>query len=241
MRAIQQLAIELPCPLVIYNTEVEQELLEGIETDTLGEPLSFVIRTQMRLLNGFVRVASPAILSRISRIPLTNSEVMERVRYRYELDEIKTFRLLAGAESVSCTLFLEWKLTRGIIKNAMQSLSYNRRLQVTLASILTGTRFKYYDTLMGGGSTRLPTVCQLCGKRDSPAHILHHAGVTELPSCPDEQVTFLALLAKTAEVINPHISAPLVTDVATEIELELFQDDGASLTSADTLSFDRDV
>ena len=174
----------------------------------MGVPASFILRTQMRLVNGFLCVASPQILARIPRIPLSKMEVKERLRNRYELDERYGLLLLASQGSISCTLFSEWSLSRAVIKSALQDLFYSRRMQVALASILTGTRFKFYDTLIGGGNIRVPTVCSVCGGCDSPAHLIMHAGNPPIPSTPEEAVAFLVQLATTANTINPHISAP---------------------------------
>ena len=238
---LHQLADIMPCPLIIQCTETEQ-YTNGGEWDEAGEPSSYILRTQARLLNGFLRTASPQILSRIPRIPLNKAEVKERLAHRYENDERRGLLMLAKGGSISCTLFIEWGLTRAMIKSALQELFYNRRLQVTLASILTGTRFKYFDTLIGGGSTRLPTTCRLCGDRDTPAHLLKHAKVDQPPTMPEELIQFLVTLAQTADVINPHISTPYVLEPSGELELdlEIGPDEEASDTM-ESLSFEGDM
>ena len=119
----------------------------------------------------------------------------------------------------------------------MQALRYSRRMQVTLASILTGAGFKYYDALLGGGSVRPPTVCKICGEQDTPEHIMRHADVPNPPHSPDDMVNFLVQIADTAVVVNPHISAPLVEDPAAELELP--HDETASESSIDSLSFEE--
>ena len=237
---LHQLAGILLCPLIIQCAEAEQ-YSGGVEWDEAGVPSSFILRTQVRLLNGFLSAASPQVLSRIPRIPLTKSEVKERLLHRYECDERLCFLLLAQQGSISCTLFIEWRLTRAIIKSALQELFYNRRLQVTLASILVGTRFKYFDTLMGGGSTRLPTQCRLCGERDSPAHIMQHAEVSELPTSPEELVQFLVALAQSAEVLNPHLSTPCVPETSRELELEMESSSCEEQDEINSLSFEGDI
>ena len=147
MALIRCLAVEIQCPLIIQSTEKEK-YVEGEEWDQGVELSTYIMRTQSRLWLGFIGEANQETLSRIPRIPLSKQEVKERLCYRYETDERRCFQSLAKCGSVSCTLFLEWGLTRAIIKSALQELFYSRRLQVTLASVLTGTRFKYYDTLM---------------------------------------------------------------------------------------------
>ena len=238
---LYQLAEILPCPLIIQSTDADQ-YTGGQEWDEAGVPSSFVLRTQVRLLNGFLRTALPQTLSRVPRIPLTKSEVKERLRHRFETDERRCLLLLAKNDSISSTLFIEWGLTRAVIKSALQDLSYNRRMQVTLASVLTGTRFKFFDTMLGGGSARLPTVCKLCGERDSPAHILSHAKIDGPPIIPEEKVQFLVTIAQVAEVINPHLSTPWYQEHSKEIELELDPDSGDSdEEELNSLSFEGDL
>ena len=212
----------------------------GGEWDEDGVPSSFVLRTQARLLNGFLRTAAPNILSRIPRIPLTKSEVKERLVHRYERDERRCFLLLAQNGSISCTLFIEWGLTRAIIKSALQELFYNRRLQVTLASILVGTRFKFFDTLIGGGNARVHTQCRQCGERDSPEHLLMHAKIEGPPVNPDELVQFLVAVAQSADVLNPHLSTPWVPEPSAELDLEMDSSSNNEQSDIDSPSFEED-
>ena len=119
MKVVIRLNAVLPYPLVIYNAEMKQGV-SSMELGAIGEPLSFVMRTQIRILNGFIRTASAEIRLRIPRKPLANAEVMERVGFRHGLDEIAAFRLLAGAGSISYALFSEWRLSSGIVRSATQ-------------------------------------------------------------------------------------------------------------------------
>ena len=146
--------------------------------------------------------------------------------------------MLSDKGSISSTLFLEWGLSRPAIKGALLELFYNRRLQVTLASILTGTRFKFFDKLMGGGNIRMPTVCCLCGQRDSPAHIMAHAGISSPPDTLEDVIPFLVQMAITANTVNPHISVPYVEPMAIELELEEMEDSEEESDLA-SLSFDE--
>ena len=198
-------------------------------------PSSFVSRTQARFLNGILSTAAPQILSHIPRIPPSTAEVKESILYRYEGDGKRCFLALERSGSISRTPCLESGLTRAIIKSALLELSYNRRLQVTPASILVGTRFKFFDTSMVGKSVRLPTVCRLCGEKDTPAHLLKHAGIN-----PGDTVAFLVKIAAATDVINPHISQPYLRDVAEEIELDEDGSEARSQASIDSLSFDAD-
>ena len=101
---------------------------------------------------------------------------------------------------------------------------------------LTGTRFRFYDTTLGGTNTCFPTVCNQCGERDAPAHSLRHANVAQVLVKPEEIVEFLTQLAITSNVINPQISVPLLPSASHEIELDL--DAPSSETSSEDLSFD---
>ena len=111
-------------------------------------------------------------------------------------------------------------------------------MQVTLASILVGTRFKCFEKRMMGGSIRLPTECRWCGERDSPAHILEHIGVTSVPTMPEELIEFLAKVAREADVVNPHISKPHYLQTSMDLELMPLQTDSEASSDGE-LSFDH--
>ena len=76
--------------------------------------------------------------------PFNQEGAKERLRYKCELDECKGFLASAKCGPTSCVLFFEWAPTRAIMKSALQELVLSRQLQVTLASILVGTRFKFF-------------------------------------------------------------------------------------------------
>ena len=114
------------------------------------------------------------------------------------------------------------------MKDAFRELCRNRRLQVALASILTGTRFEYCDRKIAGGSTRLPTQCRTYGEKDSPAHILEHMGGCKAPNLPEEIITFLESVAKMADAVNPHISTPFLQNLAFDLGLDLDEDEDES-------------
>ena len=121
----------------------------------------------------------------------------------------------------------------------MQELFDNRRLQVTLPSILVGTRFKFFDTTTDGKSVRLPTVCRLCGERDSLMHLLGH---TELdpkpPTCPEGLIRYLVTMAQSVDVINPHLSFPSVPETSMELELDAGTDSDEESAGVESLSFE---
>ena len=103
---LRQLAGVLTCPLIIQCAEAEQ-YSSGGEWGEAGVPSSFIMRTQARLLHGFLRTASPQKLPRIPRIPLDKTEATQRLMHRFECDERRSFLLLAKSGSISCTLFVE--------------------------------------------------------------------------------------------------------------------------------------
>ena len=62
--------------------------------------------------------------------------------------------------------------------------------------------------------------------------------MSHLPTNPEEIIEFLKTLAKEANAVNPHISAPLLPEIDCDLELDLEESDcGASMVS---LSFERD-
>ena len=63
-------------------------------------------------------------------------------------------------------------------------------------------------------------------------------GEDSVPTDPEELVMFLTKMAITANTLNPHISTPFATELATEIELTGGESDGSRSASEDTLSFD---
>ena len=87
-------------------------------------------------------------------------------------------------------------------------LSGSRRLQVTLASVLTATRFKYFDKT----GALLPTKCSMCSCIDGPEHLLSHCDPNRVPGDPEACVWLLVQMAGRAEVINPHIPRPMLED-----------------------------
>ena len=165
----------------------------------------------------------------------------ERLIRRYEREEQRCFLLLAQNGSISCTLFTEWGLTRAIITSALQELFYDRRLQVTLASILVGARFKLFDALIGGGYARLLTQCRLCGECGSPAHPLTRAKVDGPPVNPEELVQFLVTVAQSTDVLNPQLSTPWMPEPSAELDLEMELSLSGEQDDNDSLSFGGDI
>ena len=153
-----------------------------MDWDAAGGPTRFILRTQTRLMHGFPRTAPPAILSCVPRIPLSG-DLMEAVSHRCEQDVRSRFRVAAETGSISFSLSPGRRLSRAIIKCALQELFCSRKPQVAFPLILVGPRFKVFDTKTSGRNARLPTACRLRGARDSLAHLLRQAGASA-SHCP---------------------------------------------------------
>ena len=125
------------------------------------------------------------------------------------------------------------RLARDAIRDALKELCYNRKLQVTLRSIITGTRFKCIDSEYAG---LLTTKCQKCGQEDSPSHLLICHDMGPVPIDHDGLVAYLSQLARKAVVTNPHLSVPIRPILSDDIELEIESLWGEE--DMDKLSFD---
>ena len=112
---------------------------------------------------------------------------------------------------------------------------------MALASVLTGTRFKYYDTLKGGGKVRLPAECRICERRDSPAHLPFHMGGKSPPVNPEELIASLVRQPEVANTLNPHVSTPFAVEVEKEIELTGGESVVSETSNIDSLSFNEDL
>ena len=201
-----QLADVLKCPLVMSGTEWCR--VEFGDIDRIQDPAGVIEGTRMRLLKGILRSSGPEFLSRIPRIPLSIKEVKARIQARYEADEKKTLSLLSNIGSISGRLVTEWGLTRDILREATKVLCYNRRMQVTLSSIITGTRFKFF----GRGEEQItPTLCRKCGiEEDGIVHMLSCYEMDIIPSDEEGIVQYLAELAKRTVVYNPQMPLPIL-------------------------------
>ena len=203
-----QLANELECPLVLSHTEWCR--VEPGDIDRINDPAGVIEGTRMRLLKGILHPGTEEFLSRIPRIPLTCGEVKARIQARHEQDERETLSLLANIGSVSGKLVTEWGLTRAILKEVTRSLSFNRRMQVTISSIVTGTRFKWIGK--GGEETEqlAPTLCRKCGiEEDNISHMLTCYDMGEVPKDEEGLIQFLTELARRTVVLNPQLALPI--------------------------------
>ena len=97
-------------------------------------------------------------------------------------------------------LYLDWGPTEEIVKQLLTGFNADRRLQVTLASVVAATRFQFPE-----GGIPLPTTCYLSGEVDSSAQLLTHCPGDALSDDPDARMASLVSLATLAYVVNPHI------------------------------------
>ena len=238
VKLLYQLADKLPCPLIITSQEEGKTLDE--EWDVWGDSTGFISCTRYRLIAHVLRGLSKEGLRRIPRIPLTTEEVKERLRATYERDELKVVQLLASQGSLSCTILRNWRLSRPVIRQTLIDLHLCRQAQVALASVITATRFKFYDKLVTGATVRVPTQCRICGQMDGPEHLLTHVKGEMPVGCPEDLVAFLVNLAEVARARNPQTPTPYPLEVSAEIELDLEMEHLWETASLNSLSVDKD-
>ena len=216
------LAAILPCPLSIYSPASspppEEDLLENMEVGWTVIRGTW-IRAGILIQNGFLDPWK----GRMARIPLTNEEVQELVRIRYESDELAAIRMLRECQSVSSGIYLRLGLTRVVISETLKELAEcekARETQVVLCGIICATRFKFYEE-----GDLLATECKKCGEEDSFDHLLGCAQMPPVPIPGDDMeptVQFLVELAKKARGINAGLPVPrrpiLAEDVSPDVE-----------------------
>ena len=154
---LRELAMVSPCPMIMSHTEWCS--VGPNQIDRIEDPASVIEGTKLRLLRGILGGKTQQFLSRIPRIPLTCGEVKDRLIKRHEKDERNALFILAELGSRSGKLVSEWNLTRTLIKEVMKDLCFSRKRQVTLGTILTGTRFKCYSNEVPGLAS---TICRKC-------------------------------------------------------------------------------
>ena len=109
----------------------------------------------------------------LPRIPLTKEEVKSTPQAQLVADEMLVLRQLSTMGSVSAEILVSLELTREIVRAAFTILQGERSAQVTLAAILSGTRFR---CCLNG--VLVPVKCPNrrggapCGAADSFTHLL---------------------------------------------------------------------
>ena len=94
---------------------------------------------------------------------LEQREIKEILKRKQETHETETLSLLLQKEtepSISCQIYTEWELTRGRIKEIMQFLDKDRKLQTTFNNLIGATRFE----TMEKGQLYI-TICPRCNKQ----------------------------------------------------------------------------
>ena len=148
----------------------------------------------------------------LPRLPLTKQELKDHVKLCMDSDELRHLKKLAELGSESAEIIKKLNLTRGHIAEAMSRLKHSHPAQITLASILCGTRFKF--AFQG---VLIPTECpngwgrkedELCGEEDSFEHLISCHGLRKYIESGPYIVDFLVRMAKRATPMSPGINIP---------------------------------
>ena len=184
--------------------------------------------TAKRLYNTIIPQGLILWGERICRIPWNAEEVKAHLLSRYQVDEARFISLLSSEGSIASQIFTDLKLNREVLRIALNSLKFSRKLQVTMGSIICATRFKYFDK----AGNILPVSCPKCKKEDSFEHLLGCAEL-ELPSTGEESsmAEFLRHMAVKAVGGNPGLPTPILSITEGEIDLSW------SVSSNDEISF----
>ena len=160
-RLSYMLAEELHFALRIYTvTEVDRlrkpEIEDPKDTATI---LCFSRKRAARLVQtGALDLWQP----RWKRVPLTKEAISKIVNIRYEEDELKAIKTRGHGCSAPGGIFRKIGLTRHIIQQVFDELSYSRQAQTVLCSVICATRFKY-----AGEGKLVPTKCRKRGRRNA--------------------------------------------------------------------------
>ena len=147
---------------------------------------------------------------------------------KFHADEAATIKLLGTLGSEACRVSGELRLGRPLLREIMTELCGNRTAQATLASVICGTRFKYFEK-----ANMLHTTCQrrigqpqcICGEVDSLELLLQGAELEEAHADAPELVLLLAELARRASDSNPGNVSPVYQ---LEIALENTSEENAN-------------
>ena len=100
----------------------------------------------------------------------TQEEVKDRLTELQQEDEQKTIKHLANRErdeSISAQIITEWKPERKSVREILQYLSSERKLQTTFTNLVGATRFKTVKN-----SELHHTVCPKCAAVDTWSHCM---------------------------------------------------------------------
>ena len=145
----------------------------------------------------------------LPRVPLTRGELRELLKARFLKDEQAVLKQLAGLGSQSEGIITALELTRGIIKEALHRLRGDRAAQITLAAIISATRFRIYRH-----GRPLATRCGNCRVReDSFTHLVVCHSLQNEVQKGAQSVDFLVDMATAAVLTPPGSSVPFVRDL----------------------------
>ena len=146
----------------------------------------------------------------LPRVPLTREEVKTRLQAQLERDEKLVLRQLKDLGSESASIIIRLDLSRELIQAAMSILREDRPAQITLMTILGGTRFKYaYQGLL------IPTSCprmrggERCNQQDSFDHLIFCYALQTQLKTGLESVPFLVTMARKATPGHPRRVRPM--------------------------------
>ena len=168
----------------------------------------------LTMLEEFRQIALPRLgmewANTLPRVPLTKAELKQVVKRQWERDETAALRQLADLGSVSAGIITRLELTREIIQMATSILRTERAAQVTLMSILGGTRFKAYFH-----GVLVPTKCPhkkrrgICGEEDSYEHLLWCYWLENREQKGPDSLDFLVAMARKTIPQIPGTAQPM--------------------------------
>ena len=129
----------------------------------------------------------------LPRVPLTTEELKVVLRLREDEDERRAITELAKKGSTSAVIMDFLELTREIVREALEILRGERRLQVNLARILGAVRFK---VLTQGKVYHVKCPKKHCFEKDSFQHMLRCYHLEDVVTIGVEAVPFLVKMAR---------------------------------------------
>ena len=209
-------------PLISDISDIEQWLQARLNLKPFDLPMETETPTDLPVYHSrvlavfeeFRQFALPALGAewehKLPRVPLTKQELKRVVRRQWENDEILAIRQLAEVGSVSAGILTRLQITREIVHLTMSMLRRERAAQVTLISILGGTRFKHHFH-----GVLVPTRCpklrngRRCGSEDSYEHLLRCYGLRRYERTGPDALDFLVLMARKAIPPVPGMVDPM--------------------------------
>ena len=151
-------------------------------------------------------------MSKQTRIQLTKVGLKQHIHRYMEEDELLHLRKLADLGSESATVVANLKLERSIKKETFRVLRHEHPSQITLVTILCGSRFKHpFQGILfpterqnrGGRRER-----EVCGREDSLEHLLKCHGLEKYRETGPASVGFLVRMARRAIQLAPGVNIP---------------------------------